>query len=208
MPTIIFIRHGENNYTRNKRLAGRLPGVHLNKHGKAQAKSLADRLKYISIKAIYCSPLERTVETAQPIAEALNVEIIYSNNLLEVDFGEWQGKTLSSIQKQYLWKYVQNSPSMTRFPNGESFLDAQNRVIKQIEEINDKYAPEDNILCISHCDIIKLAIAFCIGMPVDCFQRLYISTGSLNVLKIVDGHSSLITLNFDPTCSIFTPPLK
>ena len=70
MPLLLLIRHGENEYVKTGKMAGRLPGVHLNEKGQKQAQALGDALKDVPIKAIYSSPLERAIETATPIASA------------------------------------------------------------------------------------------------------------------------------------------
>ena len=71
MPIFLLIRHGENDFLKQGRLPGRLPDIHLNKRGREQAASLAETLKTARIRAIYSSPLERAVETAEPLARAL-----------------------------------------------------------------------------------------------------------------------------------------
>lgn len=76
MPLLLLVRHAENEYTRKGRLAGRLPAVHLNQTGKEQANALAKTLEKAPLKAIYSSPLERAVETAEPIATAHQLEVI------------------------------------------------------------------------------------------------------------------------------------
>ncbi len=96
MTTVLLIRHGENNMV-GKRLAGRLPGVHLNKKGREQAEQLAEVLCKAPIKAIYSSPLERAVETAEPLAKLLNLEILPAPGLVELAYGDWQGKTLKQF---------------------------------------------------------------------------------------------------------------
>ena len=99
MTVILFIRHGENDYVKKGRLAGRLPGVHLNKKGQMQAQAVADRLCKVPIKAVYSSPLERTMETAEPLAKALGLEVIQRPGLVELDFGEWQDKKLKGLSR-------------------------------------------------------------------------------------------------------------
>ena len=90
MTIIYLIRHAENDYL-GKRLAGWLPGVHLNERGAAQAEALAERLSGIRFLAIYASPLERTMETAIPIAQRLGLQVIPRPALGEVHYGRWQG---------------------------------------------------------------------------------------------------------------------
>ena len=111
MPTFLLIRHGENEYVAKGRLAGRLPGVHLNENGKKQAEAVAKAFVKAPIKAIYSSPMERCMQTAEPLAAALGLEINASQGLIEVDFGSWQDKTLKQLQRRKLWKVVQSNPS-------------------------------------------------------------------------------------------------
>lgn len=195
MPTFLFVRHGENEYVKEGRLAGRLPGVHLNDNGRKQAQAVAKSLVGMKISAVYSSPLERTMETAQPIAEALHTQVIPRAGLNEVDFGEWQGKTLKSLRRRKLWKIVQAAPSQMRFPGGESFSEAQIRICQEIENLSETHNPKDLLVCVSHSDIIKLAVAYYVGIPIDLFQRVLISPGSMTVLSINRGRSHLITLN-------------
>ena len=195
MTTILLIRHGENEYVAKGRLAGRLPGVHLNENGEKQAQALAEALGNAPIKAVYASPLERTIETAQPIADALGMEIISEPGLLEVDFGDWQDKTLKQLRRRKLWKTVQNSPSLARFPKGESFANAQNRIVETIESLVEKHNPEDLIVCVSHSDIIKLAAAYYLGLHMDLFQRLVVAPASTTTLHIGEGWARVVNIN-------------
>ena len=195
MTTILLIRHGENEYVAKGRLAGRLPGVHLNENGEKQAQALAEALGNAPIKAVYASPLERTIETAQPIADALGMEIISEPGLLEVDFGDWQDKTLKQLRRRKLWKTVQNSPSLARFPKGESFANAQHRIVETIESLSKKHNSEDIIVCVSHSDIIKLAAAYYLGLPMDLFQRLVIAPASTTTLHIGEGWARVVNIN-------------
>lgn len=197
MPVILLIRHGENDYVKKARMAGRLPGVHLNETGKSQAQALADKLADVPIKAIYSSPLERALETAEPIANSLKQDIIISQFLTETDIGEWAGKTLKSIRRLKVWRTVQSAPSLFRFPGGESFAETQYRMCQEIETICSNHEAKDIIACVSHADPIKLATAYFIGLPLDNFQRLMVSPASITALHIGEASSHLINLNFD-----------
>ena len=201
MTLLLLIRHGENDYVKKKRLAGRLPGVHLNETGHKQAKvvaqSLAPRLKKASVKAVYSSPLDRTMETAEPIAEALNVPIIARPGLIETDYGDWQGKTLKDLGRRKLWKVVQNNPSLMRFPGGESFAETQTRMCNEIETLRNEHSEKDVIICVSHSDPIKLVVSYYLGLPLDFFQRLMIAPASITTMLIGDSGSRLLNLNTD-----------
>src|SRR3989304_7709535 len=121
MPLFLLIRHGETDYVKKGRLSGRQPGIHLNKKGKAQAEALVEKLTGAPVKAIYSSPLERTLETAGPVAKALGLEVIPRPGLIDTDIGEWTDRTLSSLKRQKIWRTVQQAPTLVRFPGGENF---------------------------------------------------------------------------------------
>ncbi len=197
MPVFLLIRHGENEYVKKGRLAGRLPGVHLNKNGQAQAQRLAEGLAQAPIKAIYSSPLERTLETAQPLAEKLGLEVVPCPGLIEIDFGEWQDQRLKGLSRSKLWKVVQGAPSMMRFPGGETFADAQRRICAQLQSLATQHEPKDLIACFSHSDAIKLAVAYFIGMPLDTFQRLHIAPASVTTLALGEMGGFLLNLNYE-----------
>lgn len=197
MPIILLIRHGETDYVKKGKLAGRLPGVHLNETGRKQAQQLAEKLSQAPVKALYASPLERTMETAEPIAKALNLEIIPRPGLIETNVGDWQDQTIKSLRRLKLWKLVQSSPSLVTFPAGESFADSQQRISTEIIGIVAGLEPKEMVICVSHADPIRLAVAYFIGLPLDLFQRLNVSPGSLTALAIGENGSRLLTLNVD-----------
>jgi probable phosphomutase (TIGR03848 family) len=205
MPIILLIRHGENEFVKKGRLAGRLPGVHLNEKGRAQAEALSEKLRGAPVKAIYSSPLERTLETAEPIARVLELEVIPRPGLLETDVGEWQGKTVKGLSRLKLWRSVQRTPSLTRFPGGESIPEAQFRICQEIETLRDQHEPKDVFICISHSDPIKLAVAYYLGMPLDMFQRLSISPCSITALQVGEHGSHLLTINYDISFTLSKP---
>jgi len=202
MPLILLVRHGENNYVKKNILAGRLPGVHLNEKGRSQAQAVAERLKSVPIKALYSSPLERALETAELLSKALGLEIVPRPGLIELDIGEWQGQTLKSLQKLKVWRKVQGNPSRFRFPGGEAFLDTQHRICTEIEELASMHQPKEIIACVSHADPIKLAVAHYLGMPLDHFQRLVVSPGSITALYLGEMGAQLVTLNYDLSLSL------
>ncbi len=198
MPIVLLVRHAENEYVKEHRLAGRIPGVHLNERGQTQAGLLAEFLKDVPIRAIYSSPLERAQETVAKFAEHIKIKVIIREELNEVDYGEWQGQALKTLRKDALWKTVQQRPSLTQFPKGETFAAAQHRICDWLTGECEQYKPKDIILCVSHCDLIKLIVGYFIGLPLDQFQRLNISTASVSALRIIPGkNSDLLFLNVE-----------
>ncbi len=196
MTLIYLVRHGHNQYVEKGKLAGRTPGVHLSERGRAQAQAAADLLSAAKLKAVYASPLERTMETAEPIADAADLKVTPEDDLLEMDYGTWQGKSLKVLRRRKLWPTVQNTPSLARFPNGESFAEAQARIVAGLDRLQRKHHQKTAVIaCVFHSDPIKLAIAHYIGMPLDLFQRLVVEPASISLLAITPTHARLLRLN-------------
>lgn len=209
MPLLLLIRHGENDYVKTSKLAGRLPGIHLNDRGKKQAQALGEALKDVPIKAIYSSPLERAMETAMPIAEARKLQIVSEPDLMDTNIGSWQGRSLRALRLTRLWKIVQNAPSRFRFPEGESFVESQTRYVTTLERMITRHnKPHDIVAVVFHADPIKLAVAYFLGMPLDHFQRLSCDTGSLTALYVSEAGANLIKLNQRPPFEFLVQPAK
>ena len=197
MPVFLLIRHGENDYVKKGLMAGRLPGVHLNKKGQKQAQAVADKLVGAPVKALYSSPLERALETAEPISRALSLGVITRPGLIEIDIGDWQNQSVKRLSRQKIWKTVSNAPSRMQFPGGELFAEAQIRIGNEIDFLSKQHGPKDLVICVSHADPIRLAVAFFLGLPLDLFQRLYIAPASITALNIGEVGAKLLTLNYE-----------
>jgi probable phosphomutase (TIGR03848 family) len=208
MPLILLIRHGENDYVKTGRMAGRTPGVHLNERGQQQAKELAEALAHAPIKKIYSSPMERAVETAAPLAEKLGQEISIRPGLIEAGIGEWTGMELKTVRKLPEWKIVQNAPSRFRFPGGESFPEIQTRLVNDMEQIVKEHKNDQIVACFLHADPIKLIVAYYMGMPLDHFQRLGCDTASVTMLMLSESGVGLLKLNQRPPFNFPAPEEK
>lgn len=199
MPLLLLIRHGENDYVKTGKLPGQIDGIHLNERGQKQAQALGEALKEVPIKAIYSSPLERAMETAEPIARARSLPIIPEPDLRDADVGRWQGKSLKTLRLTNAWKIVQHAPSRFQFPEGESFPGVQTRITNALEAIARKHnKPKDIVAVVFHADPIKLAVAHFLGLPLDHFQRLSCDTGSVTALYVGEMGANLIKLNQRP----------
>lgn len=198
MPLLLLIRHGENEFVKTGKMAGRMPGVHLNERGRKQAEELAAALSDAPLKAIYASPLERALETAEPIATGHKLEVQLRPDLMDTNIGKWQGRTLKQLRRLKKWKIVQQAPSRFTFPEGESFLQNQMRIVSTLDEIAASYKPKDIVAVVFHADPIKLAVAHYLGMPLDHFQRLGCDTASVTVLYVSEMGAHLIKLNQKP----------
>lgn len=189
---LLLVRHGLTDLTAT-RLIGRLPGIDLNARGVEQATEAAAMLSPLPVMAIYSSPLERTMQTAAPLAAAKGLAVTPLPGLLEVDYGEWAGQEYKVLQKTDTWKEVQQQPSRARFPAGEAVREAQARVVATIEELVVRH-PLDTIAAFSHADMIKLAVAHYIGMPLDTYQRTTVGPGSVTAIHLGKGSAVLVRL--------------
>jgi len=187
-PTLVlFVRHGQTPTT-GASLPGRAPGLHLAEQGVAQAETAAQRIGALkAVAAIYASPMERTQETAAPIARARKLRVRTDRGLNECDFGEWTGGQLKDLRKLPEWNTVQRYPSGFRFPGGESFPEMQTRITGAVTKLCAKH-PGETIVAVSHADPIKAAVAAAMGTHLDLFQRIVVSPCSITaVLYGPDG---------------------
>ncbi|MET0577112.1 MAG: histidine phosphatase family protein, partial [Ilumatobacteraceae bacterium] len=162
LTTILLVRHGQTPST-GKILPGRAAGLHLAETGVAQAQRAAERIGELKqVDALYTSPLERARETAAPIAKITGQRARVERGLLECEFGEWTGAELSKLMKKPEWQTVQRSPSSFRFPGGESFSEMQHRIVSTLDRLRAAH-PGGTIVCVSHADPIKAAVANALG---------------------------------------------
>jgi probable phosphomutase (TIGR03848 family) len=190
----LLVRHGQTPTT-GKLLPGRAPGLHLADTGLAQAQAAADRIAAMTkVDAIYASPLERARQTAAPIGKARGLKIHIDKGLLECDFGDWTGAELKTLMKLPAWNTVQRAPSTFRFPNGESFTEMQTRMVTALDRLRAVHEG-GVVVCVSHADPIKAAVAHAMGTHIDLFQRIVISTCSVTAIAYTSGGPIVLTVN-------------
>ena len=173
----------------------------MSNEGKLQAEIVAEEIEKSSssflgkkVSAIYASPMERTQETAKPIAKALNLRVRTLQGLNECDFGDWTGRRLRDLSKLKSWSTVQKQPSNFRFPNGESFTEMQNRMIRTIDKLVERHSG-GTVICVSHADPIKAILASAVGTPLDLFQRIVIGPCSASVVLYTKERPLVLSLN-------------
>ena len=190
---LLLIRHAMNDWV-GKKLAGWTRGVHLNKAGHTQADALAQQLETLPLAAIYSSPLERALETAQPLARVHGLTVQVREAVGELHIGDWTGRTLKELREEELWPVIQVYPGGARFPGGESLREAQARIVAELDTIRDAY-PDQIVAVVSHSDPIKLAVTHYLGLPLDLFQRLTIAPASVTAFTFTRFGPRLILLN-------------
>ncbi|MGI9605423.1 MAG: MSMEG_4193 family putative phosphomutase [Acidimicrobiales bacterium] len=194
-PTVVlFVRHGQTPTTGTK-LPGRARGLHLADKGREQAVRAGARIGAVgTVSAVYASPMERTQETAAPIARACKLRVRTHKGLIEADFGEWTGKNLSALRKKPEWNTVQRYPSGFRFPGGESFTEMQTRMTGAVADLVSRH-PGETIVAVSHADTIKAAVADAQGTPLDLFQRIVISPCSVSAVMYTSTGPIVLSVN-------------
>jgi probable phosphomutase (TIGR03848 family) len=202
MTQILLIRHARNDWV-GKRLPGWTPGIHLSAEGRAEAAALAERLASTPLDAVYSSTLDRALETAAYIAGPRSLPVIEVADLVDVDTGDWTGRDLKEVSKEPSWWGVVFRPSLTRLPGGETLWEMQVRAVTALERIRAAH-PDGAVAVVAHADVIKALVAHYLGLPLDLFQRIGVSTASVSVLHVGDNGAALAALNL--TGSIPTPP--
>jgi probable phosphoglycerate mutase len=190
---VLLVRHGQTPTT-GASLPGRAPGLHLSDTGREQADVAARRIAPLPVAAVYASPLERTRETAAPIAKKLGLRVRVDRGLLECDFGEWTGRPLKELFKLPEWSTVQRYPSGFRFPGGESFTEMQQRITGANARLVEAH-PGQTVVAVSHADPIKAAIAHAMGTHLDLFQRIVVSPCSITAIAYGPGGPVVLTVN-------------
>ena len=194
MTTLLLVRHATT-ATTGARLGGRTEGVRLDDAGRAQAEETARRLVPLPVKAVYASPLERTWETARIVAAPHRRRVRVCEGVVEVEYGTWTNRPLKEVARRKLWPVVQARPSLVRFPQGESIRAMQLRAVDALQELVARHR-RDVIAVVSHADVIKAAVAFYLGLPIDLFQRLHVSPASVTVLRLGE-HEQPALLRFN-----------
>jgi probable phosphomutase (TIGR03848 family) len=196
MTMLVLVRHGTTAAT-GSRLGGHTDAG-LDEAGRAQAEAVAERLAGVPLRAVYASPLQRTIDTAAPIAAKRGLAVQPCPGVIEVDYGDWTDRPLQPLARTKLWPTIQTRPSLVRFPGGETIRGAQLRAAEALEEIVAAHK-RTAVVVVSHADIIKAVVAFYLGQPLDLFQRLHIAPASITMLQLDagGGRPMLLRLNDD-----------
>jgi broad specificity phosphatase PhoE len=193
MTTFFLIRHGACAGL-GQTLWGRTDGVCLNEKGKLQAQQLAERFRALTLNAIYSSPLERAVETAEAIGRSVKLEVQRNPAFHEINFGEWTGKSFDELSGDEHWRRFNNHRSATKVPGGESFLEVQTRVARELDKLS-RHHGKAQVAIVSHADVIKAAVGYFAAVPIDSLHRLEISPCSVSVIALEKESARLLTIN-------------
>ncbi|MEY2849497.1 MAG: hypothetical protein RI885_2164 [Actinomycetota bacterium] len=202
MATVILVRHGRTSANASGVLAGRTPGVELDDVGRGQAARMSERLASVPLVAVVSSPLERCVQTARAILELQPghpVDPVVDETITECDYGDWQGRTLSELAKEPLWKVVQSHPSAATFPGGESLAAMQARSVAAVRRrdaaVHAEHGPSAVWAAVTHGDIVKAVLADAFGMHLDLFQRITVGPASVSIIRYAEARPDVLATN-------------
>jgi broad specificity phosphatase PhoE len=192
---LLLVRHGQTNTSVDDAFCG-VTEVSLTALGHRQAQAVAERLRRERIDVLYCSPQQRTLETAAPIAAALGLEIHRQNALREMDFGLWENRPRAELLREYpdlvlgwdrgLW--------MGNPPGGETRQAVIARVVPCIIELLNKHKGE-TILVVSHRTTLRLLTGHMLDMALSSSRRMQVSPGSLTELQVTGDQVQMIFYN-------------
>jgi broad specificity phosphatase PhoE len=190
---ILLIRHAAH-VELGRTLSGRRRDVALSKDGLEQAEIVGDLLGVEPITAVYSSPRERAYYTARAVAEPHEITVEVVDDLDELDFGGWTGMAFSALEGDPGWMEWNEARATARPPGGESMEEAVRRTTAALAVLAHDN-PGRTIACVSHCDIIRGAIAFYLGLPLDHLLRFDVDPASVSRIALGDWGARVMTLN-------------
>jgi len=195
MVEIILARHGETDLNAGNIFRG-LADVELNDTGLRQAELLGEYLGNEKIDIIYSSPLKRAVKTAGAIASRQALEVNTVRNLIDFDYGEWQGLPLKDVEEKYteLYRDWQDTPEQVRIPGGDSLEDVRNRAMPFVEDAVMRCG-EGRIVFVSHRVVNKVLICNLLGLGNAHFWNLKQDTCGISRFNCGDGRVVLTCHN-------------
>jgi len=197
--TFLLVRHGQTDAI-DHYLAGTAEGTTLNHTGRLQAERLAEALRAMPLAAVASSPLIRARETAEPIARAhgLDVEVVPAFG--EFEFGAWNGLSFHALDLTPAWRQFNAVRSLSRPPQGELMLDVQQRAVSALLDIATA-RPDTSVVVVSHGDVIRAALMYFLGMPLDHVHRLDVSAASISIVTLDPNGPVVRQVNGDSAAS-------
>ena len=194
--TLALVRHATTPDV-GRRLTGRLPDVHLTAQGTREALATSRALSGVRLAAVVSSPRERAVTTALHVCEPQGLAPQVDPAMDEVDFGEWTGRSFASLDGDPAWQQFNHVPASATIPGGESVAAVAQRAAAGLREIADRH-PTGTVCVVSHGDVLRLALARLLGLPLNHFRRLEIAPASITILELARNTIRLEALNVRP----------
>lgn len=191
--TLLLVRHAAH-VELGQLLSGRRRDVALSPAGLEQAAILADLLGTEAVEAVYSSPRERAWYTAREIADAHELTVTVEERLDEIDFGGWTGVRFEVLEGEPDWSEWNEHRGTARPPGGESMGEATSRAVAALEEIARVHAGQ-TVVAVTHCDIIRGAVAHYLGLALDNLLRFDVDPASVTRLAVGPWGGRVLALN-------------
>lgn len=176
------------------RLAGRVPGVGINEEGRREAERVARRLDSSPLDWVVSSPLQRTMETANIIAERRGLTVQQDERFAESAFGPWEGMRIEDIEARYPeeWRTWRDDPQVFRLPGAETLEQIADRMHAGLKDWLDRGG---HVVIVSHQDPLAALLCRLIGMPIAQMRKLEIRTGSTSIVRRLPGGDTVEAVN-------------
>jgi broad specificity phosphatase PhoE len=194
---LLLIRHGETAHNAGRLALGR-QDVPLNERGLAQAQAIARVYSEgSSIAAVYASPLQRTLATATPLAQALDLSVQTDPALIEMDIGELEDLSFADVRERYpdfVRRWLSNECADACMPGGESLRQVQERAWAALDSIRGRHA-EETVAAVTHNFVILMTLCRVLHLPIERFRGLRHDLGAVSVLELTPERETVLTLN-------------
>lgn len=182
---IYFVRHGETTYSQTGSFCGAID-PELTPEGSQMAEQFAATYAKLPWNAVYVSPMKRTIATAKPLCDAVGIEMQLHDGLREIKYGEWEGKTVEEVKKDYEEDYINwlTEPAWNAPTNGgETSVEIASRSSLVIAEIQEKYK-SGNVLVVSHKATIRIILCSLLGIDLGRYRyRIGALAASVSIVK-------------------------
>jgi len=194
MATLLLFRHGETDLTEGRYCGSSDPP--LNERGRQQAQCVRSYLRAQTVAAIYSGPLLRAVQTAEPSARALGLDLRAVEALREVSFGEWEGLTFAEARQRYPdeWARREADPYSFAPPGGETYRELCARVLPAFNELVARHRGE-TIAVFAHRSVNRMLLTSVLDMPVAYYRRIEIAPAALVMLRSLDSGLEVLAIN-------------
>jgi broad specificity phosphatase PhoE len=193
--TFHLVRHASHDLL-GRALVGRGP-VSLSPAGREEAAAIAATLGGLGLAAVACSPRERALETARPLAARAGLEVTVEPGLDELDLGAWTGARFGTLDDDPRWRAFNVFRGTAPVPDGESMLAVQARAVACVLRLRAAY-PDASVALVSHADVIKAVLVHFLGMTLDLMRRIELAPGSRSVLTLYDEDAVVQAINLPP----------
>ncbi len=195
MVRLVLVRHGETDWNSVRRIQGGSSDTPLNNNGKRQADNIALRLKSEEIQAIYSSPQQRALNTAQAIARYHNTDVIVLPALREIEVGKLEGKTSAEVGLRFDELLVPDGKNvLPKIPGGESLTDLQERAWGTVRGLISEYS-DGVIVAVTHYFVIMAIVCAVINLPLTQIRRLRLNPGTITTVTFEASGSRLELFN-------------